>query len=183
MGRIPFHLSRSISPHVRQTMELVSPAEYADYLGTRQRGRGLPVFKGSPFQRGHGFGGILSSLFRLAMPLGRAAIKTGIRALPKITTAGGRTLIKNAIKKNAPKLLKEAVSAGIQAGLSSTTDRLSRKSKPSRKRKRPVNKKAEGAKRPRKESIKGKRSAPSTLTRKKATKRRTSPPKFNDIFD
>lgn len=162
-------------------MELVSPAEYADYLGTRQRGRGLPVFKGSPFQRGHGFGGILSSLFRLAMPVGRAAIKTGLRALPKITKAGGRTLIKNAIKKNAPKLLKEALSAGIQAGLSSTADRLSGKPNTSRKRKRPLNKKAAVVKRPRKESIKGQRATSSTLTRKKAAKRRTS--KLDDIFD
>ena len=172
-------------------MELVSPAEYADSYGWSQRGRGLPVFKGSPYQRGHGFGGILSSLFRLAIPIGKAAIKSGIRTLPGIAKAGGRALAKNAmrtaipaIKKNAPKLLKQALKAGLQSGITSAADKLTGTEKQTARKRKPA-RDVGARKKGRKETIKDPRRSAPVHSRRKAAKRRTSRPKqkFDDIFD
>lgn len=40
-----------------------------------QAGSGLPYYAGAKFQRGHGFGSILSSLVRLVTPLARNVVK------------------------------------------------------------------------------------------------------------
>lgn len=53
---------------------------YQDYY-VNQAGGELPVFQGSRGQRGHGFGSVLSGLFRSAMPMlkriGKQALTTG----------------------------------------------------------------------------------------------------------
>ena len=57
---------------------------YEDYY-LHQTGRGLPVFSGPALQRGHGLGGLLGGVMRMAVPLlkkgakyvGRQALKTG----------------------------------------------------------------------------------------------------------
>lgn len=62
-----------------------SKALYEEYY-TGQSGSGVPVYQGSPGQRGHGLGSMLSGLFRSAMPIlkrglaffGRQALKTGL---------------------------------------------------------------------------------------------------------
>ncbi len=61
------------------------PGHYVDHY-TRQLGRGYPVFRGAPTQKGYGLGNILGGLFRTAMPLikqgaktfGRQAVRTGL---------------------------------------------------------------------------------------------------------
>lgn len=61
------------------------PGHYVDHY-TRQVGRGYPVFRGAPTQKGFGLGNILGGLFRTAMPLlkqgaktlGRQALRTGL---------------------------------------------------------------------------------------------------------
>ena len=173
-------------------MELVSPAEYTDYYGWRQRGRGLPVFKGSPYQRGHGFGGILSSLFRLAIPAGRAAIASGIKSLPNIAKVGGKALARKAmqaavpaIRKQAPKLVKQAVNAGLQSGLQFAADKIVNKKNKNRKRKRTGEETARGGKRRKKGSIKRTHKTLASTRHKKTPNHRTSrpKPKFDDIFD
>src|SRR6266581_3108768 len=58
---------------------------YEDYYSS-QSGGGVPIYQGSPGQRGHGLGSMLSGLFRSAMPMikrglaffGRQALKTGL---------------------------------------------------------------------------------------------------------
>src|SRR6201995_1250999 len=53
---------------------------YTDYY-VDQAGGFMPVFQGSRGQRGHGFGSVLSGLFRSAMPMlkriGKQALTTG----------------------------------------------------------------------------------------------------------
>ena len=53
---------------------------YRDYY-VDQAGGSIPVFQGSRGQRGHGFGSVLSGLFRSAMPMlkriGKQALTTG----------------------------------------------------------------------------------------------------------
>jgi len=53
---------------------------YTDYY-VNQAGNGIPVFQGMRGQRGHGFGSVLSGLFRSAMPvlkrIGKQALTTG----------------------------------------------------------------------------------------------------------
>src|SRR5206468_1461094 len=53
---------------------------FTDYY-VNQAGGALPVFQGSRGQRGHGFGSVLSGLFRSAMPMlkriGKQALTTG----------------------------------------------------------------------------------------------------------
>jgi hypothetical protein len=53
---------------------------FTDYY-VNQAGGSLPVFQGSRGQRGHGFGSVLSGLFRSAVPMlkriGRQALTTG----------------------------------------------------------------------------------------------------------
>ena len=55
-------------------------ALYTDYY-VNQAGGALPVFQGSRGQRGHGFGSVLSGLFRSAVPMlkriGKQALTTG----------------------------------------------------------------------------------------------------------
>ena len=55
-------------------------ALFTDYY-VGQAGGSLPVFQGSRGQRGHGFGSVLSGLFRSAMPMlkriGKQALTTG----------------------------------------------------------------------------------------------------------
>lgn len=55
-------------------------ALFTDYY-VNQAGGSLPVFQGSRGQRGHGFGSVLSGLFRSAVPMlkriGKQALTTG----------------------------------------------------------------------------------------------------------
>lgn len=172
------------------SMALISPTAYNDYSGWRQTGRGLPIFKGSPYQRGHGFGGLLSSLIRAAIPLGRTAIKAGAKAMPSITKAGGKALVRRAVKTAVPtikqsgkKMLKHAVSKGMEEGLKMAANALVNEDTGNRKRKhnggggQKVKIAKRGHKKPRKSSA--------TARQKKATPRSTprSDPHFDDIFD
>jgi hypothetical protein len=61
---------------------------YVRYYLDQQQGRGMPVFRGSPWQVGYGLGGLFRSLARRAMPL----IKTGAKALGNIALKMGQTL-------------------------------------------------------------------------------------------
>ena len=59
-------------------------------------GRGLPVYAGAPYQRGHGVGRVLKNIMRQATPLlkqaGRQALQSGISAITEgITGTSKRT--------------------------------------------------------------------------------------------
>ena len=54
-----------------------SKSLYEEYY-VNQAGSGMPVFQGSRGQRGHGFGSVLSGLFRSAMPMLKRIGKQGL---------------------------------------------------------------------------------------------------------
>ncbi|CAB3990567.1 uncharacterized transposon-derived [Paramuricea clavata] len=62
---------------------------YVRYYLDQQQGRGMPVFRGSPWQVGYGLGGLFRTLARRAMPL----IKTGAKALGNIALKSGTDFV------------------------------------------------------------------------------------------
>ena len=60
----------------RKRCEYVAPTEsiYKNYY-INQAGHGIPVYKGTGLQKGHGIGNIFSGLFRSAAPMLKSAAK------------------------------------------------------------------------------------------------------------
>ena len=81
---------------------------YVDYY-TRQAGGGVgPVFVGSPYQRGHGIGNFLSSLFRTVFPL----FKSGAKAVGKEALNAGFGVLRDQINR---KPLKQSLKDRMRA--------------------------------------------------------------------
>ena len=153
------------------------------YLG-QQDGRGMPVFRGSSWQRGYGqvgygLGGLFRSLGKIAKPM----IKSGAKALGNIALTSGVNLLgdvlggksikqaaracalegANAAKMQAIQQAQRYAQTGRGRGRSRSSRRSTKKRKASRTKRR----------------VK-KRKASASATRRKPTKRaRTSP---RDIF-
>ena len=153
------------------------------YLG-QQDGRGMPVFKGSSWQRGYGqvgygLGGLFRSLGKIARPM----IKSGAKALGNIALTSGVNLLgdvlagksvkqaararalegANAAKMQAIQRAQSYAQTGRGRGRSRSSRRSTKKRKASRTKRRAK-----------------KRKASASATRRKPTKRaRTSP---RDIF-
>ena len=78
-------------------------------------GSGLPVFRGDLRQEGYGIGGIISGLFRQAVPilkpvmksLGKAALRTGGRVLSDVVRE--RKPIKDAMKNRILETVDETI--------------------------------------------------------------------------
>ena len=69
-------------------------SSYTRYYLDQQQGRGMTVFRGSPWQAGHGqlgygLGGLFRSIARVAMPV----VKSGAKALGKIALNSGLNLL------------------------------------------------------------------------------------------
>ena len=157
------------------------------YLG-QQDGRGMPVFKGSSWQRrygqtGYGLGGLFRSLGKIAKPM----IKNGAKALGNIALTSGVNLLGDVLAGESVKqaartrALEGANAAKMQAiqraqRYAQTGRGRSRSNRRSRSSRRSTKKrKASRTKRRAK-----KRKASASATRRKPTKRaRTSP---RDIF-
>ena len=79
------------------------------YLG--QAGGNLPVFAGSRVQRGHGIGGILSGLMRMAAPL----MKSGMKSLGKQGMKTGLQIAGDVMTGKKPKqaVKRRAKQAGL----------------------------------------------------------------------
>ena len=80
-----------------------------------QAGGGMPVYSGSPYQRGHGLGSILGGLLRGAMPLlssvgksiGRQMIRSGLDVASDVVSGGNvRDSLKRRAKEGALSLLE-----------------------------------------------------------------------------
>lgn len=86
---------------------------YEDYY-SNQSGNGMPVFAGTPHQRGHGLGSMLAGLFRTAVPMlkrglsvfGRQALKTGLQVANDVADGQGW---KDSARKHVP--------AGVRDGI------------------------------------------------------------------
>lgn len=83
----------------------------------QQAGGGLPVFAGTRFQKGHGFGNILGGLLRVAMPLvargsralGKEVVKAGVGVLGNVLEGkSGRLAAQHHLKAAAKRTLKRA---------------------------------------------------------------------------
>jgi hypothetical protein len=110
----------------------IAPQTYERYY-VNQVGSGMPVYRGSTnLQRGHGLGGIFSSLFRSALPLlkqgakavGRQALQTGVDIAQDVMSGQS---VKSAAKsrlKTAGRNMGTKVLNKIQKGkVASTTSR------------------------------------------------------------
>ena len=93
------------------------PGHYVDHY-TRQLGRGHPVFRGAPTQKGFGLGNILGGLFRTAMPLitqgaktlGRQALRTGLGiAQDAMEGKNVKTAARSRLKQTGRRLTRRAV--------------------------------------------------------------------------
>ncbi|KAE8752844.1 hypothetical protein FOCC_FOCC000582 [Frankliniella occidentalis] len=76
----------------------------AYYLAQAQGGHGIPNFyAGAPYQRGHGFGDVLRSLFRLIIPVASKAAK----AVGKQALIAGSNVVTDTLINNKP--IKESL--------------------------------------------------------------------------
>ena len=90
---------------------------YHEYY-LNQAGRGYPVYTGTRYQRGHGLGSIIGSLFKSAVPLlkrgaktlGRKALKTGLNLASDIMEGQNVTqATKSRLKSTGQNLLQKAM--------------------------------------------------------------------------
>ena len=82
---------------------------YVRYYLEQQQGRGMPVFRGSPWQMGHGqmgygLGGLFRSVARSVMPM----VKSGAKALGNSALKSGANFVGDVL---AGKNVKEAAKA------------------------------------------------------------------------
>ena len=82
---------------------------YIRYYLEQQQGQGISVFRGSPWQMGHGqmgygLGGLFRSIARSVMPM----VKSGAKALGNIALKSGKNLLGDVL---AGKNVKEAAKA------------------------------------------------------------------------
>lgn len=96
---------------------------YLRYYLDQQQGKGMNVFRGSPWQVGHGqmgygLGGLFRSVARAVMPM----VKSGAKALGNIALSSGTNLLgdilagKN-VKKAAKSRLNEATNVAKQRAI------------------------------------------------------------------
>jgi hypothetical protein len=153
---------------------------YTRYL-EQQQGRGIPVFRGSPWQMGHGqmgygFGGLFRSMARAVMPM----VKSGANTLGNIALNSGKNLrgdvlagknVKEAAKARALEAANVAKNKAVQHVRTFAQTGSGRRAKQPRTG-------SKGTKRKRETAKKRKRS-PSTVRTTLSKKQKTSP---QDIF-
>lgn len=93
---------------------------FEDYYIRQATGHGLPVFSGVRTQRGHGLGNLLTSAFRVFLPVlkstGKSVLKQGLSTGADILgdLVRGRSLkqaAKTRVKEGGSRLLKRAADA------------------------------------------------------------------------
>ena len=98
---------------------------YDDYY-LNQNGRGMPIFRGVRYQRGHGLGNMLRSLTKFALPF----LKKGVKAVGKQAMRTGMNIAQEAMQgQNIKTAAKRHLSQGLtelvtQRGRGQTTKRL-----------------------------------------------------------
>lgn len=127
--------------------------QYVRYYLDQQQGNGMPVFIGSPWQRGHGqvgygLGGLFKSLARAVMPmvksgaktLGKIALNTGANVLGDVLSGGNvKEAAKSRINEAANVVKKKAVNKLQTFSQTGSGKRVRRKvvKKTAKKRKAP----------------------------------------------
>ena len=107
---------------------------YIQYYLEQQQGRGMPVFRGSSWQRGYGqtgygLGALFSGLARAAMPMLKVGLKTGVKARGRALVPMLKRSAKSAawaavpvIKRNAKAMIKRGAKSLAKTALSSGSD-------------------------------------------------------------
>ena len=110
---------------------------YIQYYLEQQQGRGMPVFRGRSWQRGYGqmgygLGALFSGLARASIPMLKAGLKTGVKALGRAAVPmlkrGAKSAARAAvpvIKRNAKAMIKSGAKSLARTALSSGSDMLS----------------------------------------------------------
>ena len=153
-----------------------------------QQGRGMSVFRGSPWQMGHGqmgygLGGLFRSVARSVMPL----VKSGAKALGNIALNSGVNFASDVLTgKNVKQAAKARALEGFNTAKTKTAQRVQRtRSRSTRRPTKRTGRKRKASASATKRSATTKRTAKKrkayvSTTRRKQTKRpRTSP---RDIF-
>ena len=82
---------------------------YEDYY-LSQIGRGIPVFRGVRYQRGHGLGNVLRNLTKFALPF----LKKGVKAVGKQAVRTGMNIAQEAMQgQNIKAAAKRHLSQGL----------------------------------------------------------------------
>ena len=82
---------------------------YEDYY-LSQIGRGMPVFRGVRYQRGHGLGNVLRNLTKFALPF----LKKGLKAVGKQAVRTGMNIAQEAMQgQNIKAATKRHLSQGL----------------------------------------------------------------------
>jgi hypothetical protein len=145
---------------------------YVNYYLNQQQGNGMSVFRGSPWQIGHGqvgfgLGGLFRSVARAVMPL----VKSGAKSLGKIGMKSGANFVGDVL---AGKNVKEAAKARVQEAANKAKKRVVQQAKTYAQ----TGSGRRGTKQTGKTTKK--RKAPQPAIRNKQTKKRKTSPE--DIF-
>ena len=118
----------------RKRCEYVAPTEsiYKNYY-INQAGHGIPVYKGTGLQKGHGIGNIFSGLFRSAAPL----LKSAAKAIGREALNFGVGLARDALSGDNIKTAAEKRGRMLGTNLLDTVSQPPRQ--PTQKRKATVN--------------------------------------------
>ena len=116
---------------------IVDARAYHEYY-LKQAGRGYPVYAGTHYQRGHGLGSIIGSLFKSAVPLlkrgaktlGHEALKTGLNlALDVMEGQNVKQAAKSRLKSTRQNLLQKAI-IGVGPPCERSIKRTAKRKKP-----------------------------------------------------
>ena len=80
---------------------------YIEYYLNQQQGRGMPMFRGSSWQRGYGqtgygLGDLFSGLARAAIPMLKMGLKSGVKALGRAAVPMMKRSAKSAARAAVP---------------------------------------------------------------------------------
>ena len=171
---------------------------YVHYYLEQQQGRGMPVFRGIPWQAGYGLGGLFCSMSRAVVPL----VTKGVKAVAPLAKRGAKILgdiamqsgsdflsdiltgknVKEAAKAQAMEAANTAKRKAIsklrgQTGSGRRTNRSKSVKRAGKKRKTSVS--TARRSQSRKRTARKKRKAPASFTRGRPTKKRKT---AQDIF-
>ena len=147
-----------------------------------QEGRGVPVFRGSPWQmghgqKGHGLGALFRSVARSAMPL----VKRGAKALGNIALNTGANFSSDVLAgKNVKQAAKARAVKGVNTAKSKASQRLQgytqtgQGRRRSRSTRRPTKKRKASASASRRSAKRSCRKRKTPPTKRKAKKRKAS---------
>lgn len=150
---------------------------YVSYYLEQQQGRGMPVFRGSPWQMGYGqmgygLGGLFRNVARAMMPM----VKSGAKTLGKLAlNAGANVLGDIASGRNLKESVKSRGKEAANVAKNKAVNRLQTYAQTgSGKRKRQKASTVRGRQTKKRKTVKKRKASTSTTRRDQTKKRRTA---------